>query len=763
MHTFFSRCTKSTAVLIAVGMVVFGFTTSAYAEEDSSDATATAEANAERSSAESFGPFGGNTWDVAVDPTSEYIYTVAKETPNGFYRSSDQGSTWAGISSDYDLGGSVAIEINPENGDVYVAFAGGLYKSADHGVTFTKINDEGSETLLYAQDQLMIATNSTPGALLISTDDGASFTTVMVNEGAYVWSLASSPTSGEFYAVTYENFTSPRLFRSENFGVEWSEVVIPEITDSTGSVRVAVNPTDPNNLSLTAGFTTSAYYSLDQGASWNATEGVISVTTVFDSLGRLYVGSYYSDDKGVNWTSMNDTNPGMTLPGHGLTIDPTNPNVMYGDGMPGFVRTLDRGVTWENSNQGINGITIVDISQATDKNIVWAAAYNGFAKTENFTDPAGPTWEFPVLADPGSSVWVNPENPSIVLAGELGAIKRTEDGGSTWTTVTPSVQAQQYKANQFVQDVNDPNIIYAAIGLNEPGFSKTGFVVKSEDLGLTWTDMELLDGASAQALAQSRAGDLYVGAGADGGITYKKGIYKFSEGVWTHLEGSPDEEVVEIVIDPNDDHTLFALANIKYGDNNAETFGVYKSTDDGLTWTKKTDGLEDVRTFTTLTVQPSTSPSTLYLGGSNQFLGQGVVYKSSDAGETWHLFYTGLKEQTFATMIFDGVEAGSSNGLIDLKSRATVTLTNPQVNRLRVVLKDAVTNKKIKYRKVTFYRMVDGEQKKIGTDKTNSHGVAVLKRKIKKTGKFKAVWIPSPSQSDEYIRSASTKIKVTVE
>lgn len=761
MQNFFYRFAYPAAITVAVGMVVLSGVTRVYAE-DTSDASATVEDNATRAEASSFGPFGGNTWDVAVDPTSDYIYTVAKESPNGFYRSTDQGATWTGVSSDYDLGGSVALEVNPNTGDVYGDFAGGLYKSTDHGETFTQIYTEGSETLLYAQNQLMTAINSTPGAIEVSTDDGATFTQYIVDEGHYVWSLASSPTAGEFYAVAYED-TIPKLFRSEDFGATWAAVTIPEIADSTGSARVAIDPTDPNNLSLTAGFTTSAYYSIDHGDTWIATTGVISVTTVYDSLGRLYVGSNYSDDHGATWTSMNDTNPGMTLPGHGLTIDPRDPNVMYGDGMPGFVRTFDRGVTWENSNFGINGITIADVSQALDKNIVWAAAYNGFAKTENFTDPAGPTWEFPVLSDPGSAVWVNPSDPNIVLAGELGGIKRSEDGGVTWTVVTPDVLIPIYKANQFVQDVTDPNTIYAAIGLNEPGNSKTGAVVKSTDLGITWTDMEILDGASAESMVMSPAGNLYVGAGADSGIAYQKGIYEYSAGTWTHLEGAPDEEVAELVMDPNDEHTLYALAGIKYGSNEDDNFGLYKSIDDGVTWTKQTDGLEDLRTFTTLTIQPSSSPSTLYLGGSNNFLGQGVVYKSTDAGETWHLFFTGLKEQSFTTMIFDGVEAGSSNGLIDLKSLASLTLTNPSTNHLRVLLRDAVTNKKLKYRKVTFYHMVHGELKKIGKDKTNAHGVAVLKRKIKKTGKFKAVWVPSVNDSNEYSRSVSSKITVTVE
>jgi photosystem II stability/assembly factor-like uncharacterized protein len=770
-----------TALVVSCGGVIW-MSSSAYAEDegsfngeddgefsdgDSSSSSDVAADNTATASISSLGPYGGNLWDAAVDATNGYVYTVAKDSPNGFYYSTDSGTTWSGLSSDVDYGGSTAIELDTTTGDVYVVFANGTYKSTDHGTTFTKVSEDTSIGLLYAQDTLMLGSNHTPGAMQISTDQGTTFNEVMVASEESIWSLASSPTTGTFYAVTSAESSSQatHLYQTTNSGSSWSEITIPTIADAFVETHVCVNPTDANHIIITGGYNYDGYQSLNGGSSWAAISPQ-SVGCTFDSTGRIYIGGQYSDDKGTSWSSMgldeNDDN--TAIGGHNLTVDPSDVNILYADGMPGISKSTDRGTTWTDINEGIKGVTISDVSQAADKDIVWAAAYNGIAKTTNFTSGT-PTWIFPVLPDPGTAIWVNPTDPTIVVVGEIGAIKRTTDGGTTWSDNLASALTHSFSPNEIIQDVTDSNTLYAAVMTNEPNQSKTGMVLKSTDLGATWETMNLLDDASAQTIAQAPNGDLYVGAGSPGGISYKTGVYKYSTGTWEYLTGSPDEEIVRIAVDPNDENTIFAVASIEYGNNDSENFGFYKSTDAGVTWTKKTEGLENNREYSSLTIQSSTTPTTLYLGAAN-FKGQGVLYKSSDAGDTWGTLYTGLKDETYYTLLFDGLEAGTSRGLFDLKSQASLVMkamTKKIVGgkaTIKLTLKDGVTDKKLKRQTIKLYKKSGKKFVQIGKAKTNAKGVITTKVKAKPNTTLQAQWTPTEEDSNEYDSTTSKNLKI---
>lgn len=724
--------------------------------------------NTSTASVSNLGPYGGDLWDTAIDADAGYVYTVAKDSPNGFYRSSDGGATWTGM-TDMDVGGGVAVEVNPNNGDVYATFSSGLFKSTDHGATFTSVLSDSGNGMIYAQGLLMMASNNNQGAVVISTDDGATFDTATIASGVSIWWLDSSATAGTFYALGFDSSGVAHVYRSVDSGASWSELSIPSLTDNSSSSRVCSNPTDPTNLILTGGSSNSTYYSTNSGSSWTVTAPQ-SQSCVFDSTGRVYVGEQYSDDKGLNWSAVGQDGTNETATGgHGIVIDPSNVDVLYVDGMPGLSKSIDRGATWTDVNEGISGVTITDVSQANDKDIVWAAAYNGIAKTSNFTSGT-PDWQFPILEDPGTAIWADPANPDVAVVGEIGAIKRTTDGGTTWSdSLTDAFFSHDHSAGEIMADVSDSNILYAAIQNGEPNTSKTGMVLKSNDQGLTWEDMGLLDGASAQTLSQASNGDLYVGAGAEGGTSYKKGIYKYSSGTWSHLENSPDEEVVKVIVDPTDDNVIYAVASIAYGNGDTGNFGFYLSQDAGDTWTKITNGLSQNREYKSLAIQTSTTPHTLYLGASNQF-SQGVLYKSSDAGQTWGTFYTGLQDESFYTLLFDGVTAGTSRGLFDLKSKASLSIKVadkkiPVMTKadLTVTLKDAVTNKKLKNQTVKLYKKTSSGFVFVAKTKTNAKGKAEFFVKLKSAKKFKfqVRWTPKHSSTQEYTAAHSSSVVVT--
>lgn len=744
--------------------VVLASVTAVHAEGDSGSSSDVAVDSSATATVAELGPYGGDLWDVAIDSTHTMVYTVAKDSPNGFYHSADGGTTWQGLSG-VDYGGGMAVEVDPASGAVYAMFAFGLYQSEDQGETFTKISENTGNGLLFANNLLLSSGTSSGGFVIISSDGGTTFSTIQfsANTDEYIWDIDYSADTDEFYIYSQEQSSNTNhLYRSADSGATWTEITLPIELATVTEGRFAVNPMNGDQMLVTGGNSVNAFYSTDGGTNWTQT-AVASSGATYDQTGRVWMAEQYSDDGGATWSSYDDDNATSAIGGHNVTVDPSNENIVFADGMPGLAISADRGLTWTDSNEGILGITISDISQATNKDVVWAAAYNGIAKTANFT-AATPTWQFPVLEEPGFGIWTDPNNGDIAVAGVSSGTRRTTDGGATWSDYAGTDIVQSYQVfDEIINDVTDTTILYAAISNNDPTATKDGAVLRSTDQGVSWGNMNLPDNGSAQTITQAPNGDLYVGLGAESDMTGETGIYKYSGGSWEKLSGAPDQDIVKVIADPDDANTIYAVAGLLYNNGPEDTFGFYKTTDAGVTWTHITDGLDQLRNYTSLALQTSTDPNTLYLGVEN-FSGQAELYKSSNAGSTWGLVYTGLKDETFNTMIFDGVTVGSSRGLFDLTSKASLLLKK-KTGQMKITLTDAATGKKLKHKTVKILKKKSGSYVSWKTVKTNAQGKAVVDLvSIKaKTYHFKAKWTPNTTDANEYVKATSSVLKVIVQ
>src|SRR5713101_67648 len=160
-------------------------------------------------------------------------------------------------------------------------------------------------------------------------------------------------------------------------------------------------------------------------------------------------------------------------------------------------------------------------------------------------------------------------------------------------------------------------------------------------------DEQAVASIGALALAPSNPNIIYVGSGENNlyaDITYGNGVYKSIDAgaTWQHLGLAETRHIARILIDPrNPDIVLVAAMGRSFGSN--EERGVFRSTDGGRSW-KKVLYKDNVTGAVDLCFEPG-NPRVVYAtlwhgirkpGQKGTSFGPGSgLYKSTDEGITW--------------------------------------------------------------------------------------------------------------------------------
>jgi photosystem II stability/assembly factor-like uncharacterized protein len=248
-----------------------------------------------------------------------------------------------------------------------------------------------------------------------------------------------------------------------------------------------------------------------------------------------------------------------------------------------------------------------------------------------------------------------PGQPNVFYIGAVnGGVWKSDDYGRTWTPIFDQAPTQSVGAIAVAP--SDPDIIYVASGegLRRPDLSVGNGIYKSTDAGKTWTHLGLRDGQQIPALAVDPRDPNKLFAAVLGhpyGPNEERGIFRSSDGGNTWQKVLYKDENTggsDIEMDASNPDVLYAsLWEMREGpweDNNqfqGTGGGLFKSTDGGSTWHALTKGLPNNLTQINVAIAGSL-PSRLYATvattehgayGSGAGLG---VYRSDDAGESWH-------------------------------------------------------------------------------------------------------------------------------
>lgn len=296
-------------------------------------------------------------------------------------------------------------------------------------------------------------------------------------------------------------------------------------------------------------------------------------------------GLWKTTDGGLNWTPMGDGLP--YLPVSVILIDFLHPDTMY-------ISLGDKGGWW-NWNLGVY--------KTTDGGLTWV--------------PTGLDWQ---LSEENViyNMVMSPSNPQVIVAATNRGIRRTLDGGDTWTTL----RSGEYTDIKF-KPGND-STLYAT----HHNYWETSQVVKSLDGGDTWTKITDFQVSNNDLrLAVSPLMTDWLGVHFSNG----KRFLLSKDGGFTYDNYAA----------PDDDWGIF---NFSATDSNLVYLcgvSVSRSSDQGATWEKIThwynDGIHDeVHADAHDLVHSPHNPAELW------YCNDGGIYRYNETNEQWTDLSDGL-------------------------------------------------------------------------------------------------------------------------
>jgi photosystem II stability/assembly factor-like uncharacterized protein len=259
--------------------------------------------------------------------------------------------------------------------------------------------------------------------------------------------------------------------------------------------------------------------------------------------------------------------------------------------------------------------------------------------------PAGPNNIGGRVAD----VIGHPTNTNLYyIAAASGGIWKTLNGGSSWTPIFDAYPSMSMGA--LAMDVQHPDTIYAGTGeACASGYSYFGTgVYKTTDGGTTWANVGLTDSRYIARIVIDPNDNQSIWVAAAGeffGTNNERGIYHSTDGggTWTNtLFVNDSTGATDVVIHPTNSQILYAAMwqRIRTPQDRragGRGSGVFRTTDWGQTWTRLQNGLPaqaDTIGRIGLTISQS-NPNVLYAiyaDHPGNFLG---IFKTTNGGDSW--------------------------------------------------------------------------------------------------------------------------------
>lgn len=208
-----------------------------------------------------------------------------------------------------------------------------------------------------------------------------------------------------------------------------------------------------------------------------------------------------------------------------------------------------------------------------------------------------------------SAFAIHPANENIIYVGSPGGgIWKSVNGGANWTPLTDNNSSWMSVFALTIDPLNQ-NIVYA-------GMSGSVGIIKSTDAGTTWSAAGAGPSGTVRKILIHPTNNSLVFATATNGIWRSVN----AGASWTQVHSGSKED---IEFKPDDVNIMYATGN-----------DVYRSADNGVTWTLVTTAQGITNTGRTLVSVTPANPNYVYIAQASGSL-FGRMYKSTDAGLTF--------------------------------------------------------------------------------------------------------------------------------
>lgn len=547
---------------------------------------------------------GGPIASIAISPApTGGTTTMFAGGGHGVYQSVDGGTSWkAGFNGD----AAAQLVADPSRPGVAYSVSRSyvVKKTTDAGVTWHELGVPAhpSGFAVDPKDPSVLYANRQP--LRRSIDGGTTWRTLSAPAECIQLVVDPVTTNTLYCALSGPNTD---VYKSSNRGETWAPVHM--LGSSPGGAILMLTATPRGVFVAVLGM---LYRSIDGGASWTGvlpsnTFAVAYAPSMPDRIYRAGDGGLaVSNDGGASFAEpvfIDDIGIGS------LAVDPANPDVVYAGGARGVFVSTNGGASWSLSSKGIDAHWIVSLA-------------------------------------------MSPGAPSTLLTMIDGTVRRTTDGGTSWTTVyqlssardlgvvgfDPAVSTRAYVCgfSTFATSINSgasfsggnvaaiTSSCHRLLVAGSKLFIAGAQLFKSTDRGANWTYTGLGDPRTNFFVYDTKLGDA---AGNVVVAATSSGVYRSTNGGTSFTQVNTDPGSI-LAVDPSvPSHLVLGTCN-----------GFRISTDGGASFGGTSSGL-CVRDIIA-------AGSALYAGGTDS--DKTVLLTSTDGGSSW------------APIDITGVPAGAS-------------------------------------------------------------------------------------------------------
>jgi len=515
---------------------------------------------------------GGHISDIAFAPSDpNVVYLASNVNAMGIWKSTDSGETWTRLYYDKNFGGTHTNSIAVAPTDPNTVFSVDVHGRVGKGVGDDfKLNDLSHNTALY-------------GLAIDAQDSNTLYVSAEDKKGT--------------------------LYKSSDSAETWKEIA--HLDYAIGSI-VADGP------NIWAGTREhGVFVSADGGATWKnelPKEEIIKIE-------RHDADIFLATPSGV-WRKKNDSPYENVLHEHAHTVRvaPSNPLVVYAGTLGGVWKSTDGGTHWKKFTTGVQNLDIgaLSIDPTRDDHVItgtniwqWSFHTDPFPKTTvgeglYTTTDGGLHWRKIVgnfFDRDVIALAADPNDSSILYVGDACSrgIYRSMDGGKLFEFIAGGPD------NAF--DIAHYTMRLAADQLSNVLLTGRFGITKSADHGKTWsttgvrrhyhgvsvspfnpkliiagTSPEFVDpvmGVDSKDLPGGR-----IVRSVDGGVTWKETTQGFPSGATTSVH--------DVAFDPTDGNVVYvSTAHEQVGAEPTakDTFGIFKSNNQGKTWQVVNEGL----------------------------------------------------------------------------------------------------------------------------------------------------------------------------